>query len=57
MKEWGLYDGIAGPLPYSPQSQIETLPEEDYYINTLWLYDIEDHRISYHTEIRFGKRK
>ncbi|BEH00203.1 beta-L-arabinofuranosidase domain-containing protein [Bacteroides sedimenti] len=29
MKEWTLYNGMAGPLPYSPQYQIETLPEED----------------------------
>ncbi|GEM_PF-6054691 len=29
MKEWQLYNGSAGPLPYSPQYQIETSPEEE----------------------------
>lgn len=29
MKEWQLYNGSAGPLPYSPQYQIETAPEEE----------------------------
>lgn len=29
MKEWTLYNGSAGPLPYSTQYQAETLPEED----------------------------
>jgi len=29
IKEWTLYNGMAGPLPYSPQSQIETSQEED----------------------------
>ncbi len=29
MKEWQLYNGSAGPLPYSPQYQIDTAPEEE----------------------------
>lgn len=29
MNEWKLYNGSAGPLPYSTQYQIETLPEEE----------------------------
>lgn len=29
MNEWQLYNGSAGPLPYSTQYQINTLPEED----------------------------
>lgn len=29
MNEWQLYNGSAGPLPYSTQYQIETMPEED----------------------------
>jgi hypothetical protein len=29
MNEWQLYNGMAGPLPYSPQYQIETMPAED----------------------------
>lgn len=29
MNEWQLYSGSAGPLPYSTQYQINTLPEED----------------------------
>ena len=29
MNEWSLYNGSAGPLPYSTQYQINTLPEED----------------------------
>lgn len=29
MNEWQLYNGSAGPQPYSTQYQIETLPEED----------------------------
>lgn len=29
MNEWSMYNGSAGPLPYSTQYQINTLPEED----------------------------
>jgi hypothetical protein len=29
MPEWKMYNGSAGPLPYSVQYQAETLPEED----------------------------
>lgn len=29
MNEWSLYNGSAGPQPYSTQYQIETMPEED----------------------------
>lgn len=29
MAEWTLYNGSAGPLPYSTQYQVSTLPEED----------------------------
>ena len=29
MKEWQMYNGSAGPLPYSTQYQIETMPEEE----------------------------
>lgn len=29
MEEWQMYNGSAGPLPYSTQYQIETLPEEE----------------------------
>jgi DUF1680 family protein len=29
MKEWQMYNGSAGPLPYSAQYQIETMPEEE----------------------------
>lgn len=29
MSEWTLYNGSAGPLPYSTQYQIQTLPEEN----------------------------
>ena len=28
MKEWELYNGSAGPLPFSVQYQVETMPEE-----------------------------
>jgi hypothetical protein len=29
MNEWQLYNGSAGPLPYSPQYQINTMPDEE----------------------------
>ncbi len=29
MNEWQIYNGSAGPLPYSTQYQVNTLPEED----------------------------
>ena len=29
MNEWQMYNGMAGPLPYSTQYQINTMPAED----------------------------